>query len=98
MRIVYMDEAGISNRNQESHVVVAAAIIDADRVLASLEHYLEELINEYIPEHHREGFIFHATEIFHGHKAGCGKVFDRDNYPRKKRGELADQLSIIPTK
>jgi hypothetical protein len=43
VRLVYMDEAGISKATQEPFVVVAGAIIDADRVLNGVENQLERI-------------------------------------------------------
>jgi hypothetical protein len=74
MRLVYIDEGGISKATQEPFVVVAGVIIDADRVLNGVENQLERIMQRNIPERYHKEFIFHATELFNG----GGKVFKRE--------------------
>ena len=40
MRLVFMDEAGISNPEQEPFVTVSGVIVDADRLLIAIERHL----------------------------------------------------------
>jgi hypothetical protein len=58
----------------------------------SVETAIAELIAEYVPEQHREGFSFHATELYH-----CsGKIFHHTKYPRERAREALKQLISIP--
>ena len=102
MRLVYMDEAGISKATQEPFVVVAGAVIDADRVLNGVESQLERIMQRHIPERYRDGCVFHATELFNG----GGKVFKREKndfigppeWPLNRRLAIADEIMAIPKK
>lgn len=92
MRLVYVDEAGISK--DEPFLVVSAVVVHADHQLIPLERYLDKLVARWIPADKREGFIFHATELFNG----GGKVFRRDDpdWPLDKRLKIADDIAAIP--
>lgn len=94
MRLIYLDEAGVSNKAQEPWLVVGGVIVDADRQLVALERKLTELRDVYIPEEKREGFIFHATELFNG----GGRVFNRKlgQWPLEKRLEIAERIASLP--
>jgi Protein of unknown function (DUF3800) len=96
MRLVYMDEAGISNPKQEPFLVVAGVLIHADRNLIEIERYLDRLVAQYIPPEHQSDFVFHATELFNG----GGRVFKRDDprYPLAVRLEIASRIAAIPRK
>jgi hypothetical protein len=91
MRFVYLDESGISSK--ETITVVAGVIIDADKQLLAVEAYLNDLIDEYVPNEHRKGFVFHATHLFHG-----SKVFDPLKYPMARRREVLKKLISIPAR
>lgn len=73
LRLVYIDEAGISNPKQEPFLVVAGVIVHADQKLNAIERHLEHILERHIPARQRDGFVFHATELFNG----GGKVFRR---------------------
>jgi hypothetical protein len=94
MRLVYMDEAGVSSPEQEPFLVVTGIIVDADKSLIAVERYLDKLAARYIPAEMRDGFIFHATELF----GGRGKVFKKDDsrFSLSTRLEIADQIAAIP--
>lgn len=96
VRLVYVDEAGISNPVHEPWLVVGAVVVDADKQLVVLEKEIQGLIDQYIPNASRDGFVFHATEIFNG----GGKVFKRNDpdWPLEKRLRIADQLAALPKK
>lgn len=102
VRLVYIDEAGISKPAQEPFLVVAGVIVDADRVLHEIENELECIMMRHIPPAQREGFIFHATELFNG----GGNVFKRASndligpyeWPLERRLKIADEIMAIPQK
>src|SRR5438552_3442539 len=86
-------KAGVSNVSQEPFLVVAGIIVDADKQFKIVEAYLDELVENYIPKELRDGFAFHAMELFHGTKR-----FSRDLWPFQKRLEILDELAAIPKK
>lgn len=91
MRLVYLDEAGISNPAQEPYVVVAAVIVDADRSWHSLEQHLLLLSHEVDSDHYGGPKSFHAKDVWHG-----SGDFPRSDWPREKRLEILKALAQIP--
>jgi hypothetical protein len=91
VRLLYLDEAGISKRDEEPYLVVAGMIVHGDRDWKPLQARIDVLVREYIPEEDREDFVFHATELFSG-----GKYFTREKWPREKRWEILRKLVSIP--
>ena len=91
MRTIYLDETGISVNDPIA--LVAGVIINEDEQWKSVETAVYELIDKYVPEEHRDGFSFHAKDLYH-----CsGKVFDhkRTGYPRERaRAALRELLSV----
>lgn len=88
MRLVYLDEAGISDR--EPFAVVCAVVVDSDRQLKGLEAGLSDLADKCAPPGKRRGFIFHATELY-----GGGKTLVRgESPPEHGRGFLKTLLQI----
>src|SRR5258706_5538592 len=63
-RAVYMDESGTSHG--EPCLAVAAVIVHADRQLGRVEDALREIIDTFIPERCRDGFVLHASDLFSG--------------------------------
>ena len=94
MRLVYLDEAGISNPQQEPYLVVAGIIVHADEQWYALEQYLRDMVTDFIPPSLRAGFTFHANQLF----AGGGKIFDRDVWPKETRWQILQELVSIPEK
>jgi hypothetical protein len=97
VRLVYIDEAGISNKDQEPFLTVAGIVVQADSKLNAIENHLGRLVERHIPARHRDGFIFHAKEIFNG----GGPVFKRvkdefigpREWPLERRLKIADDLA-----
>lgn len=90
VRLVYLDESGISVH--EPVTVVAGVVINADQHWMRVDDYVRDLIDEYVPKEHRDGFIFHAKDLFHG----SGLVFDKRKYPIEKSHEALLKLVSIP--
>lgn len=98
VRLAYMDEAGISNPKEEPFLTFAAVIVHADSKLNGIENHLERLIYRHIPARLREGFVFHATEIF-----SCGKTLRKQKpefigpweWPLERRLKIADDLAAM---
>src|SRR4051794_26608716 len=91
VRVAYLDEAGVSNPNHEPFLVVGGIIIDADRQMIAIEDRIDEICSDHIPEEDREGFVFHATELWSG-----GSYFDRKTWPREKRHQISMDIISIP--
>ena len=91
VRMIYLDAAGLSNPVQEPYVVMAGVIVNADKQWKALSQYLSDMADEIAPPEHREGFAFHATELFSG-----GKMFPREKYEREWRWRVLDELCLIP--
>lgn len=94
MRLVYVDEAGISHPEQEPFLVVAGAIVHADKALVATERHLDKIVKRHIPEAYWKDFVFHATHLFNW----GGSVFTRNHpdYPLTKRLEIAAEIASIP--
>ena len=91
VRFVYLDESGISVN--ESVAVVAGVIVNADLQWKAVEKYLAELIDEYVPPERREGFVFHAKDLFHG----TGRtIFDRRTFPLPRAHEALKKILAVP--
>ncbi|WP_318761817.1 DUF3800 domain-containing protein [Aminobacter niigataensis] len=83
-----MDEAGISRG--ESAMAVAGVIIHGDQQSTSIQKKLAKLIRKHIPEPDQLGFVFHATDIYHG-----ARYFDRRKWQWDKRIEILSDLASI---
>lgn len=93
VRLVYIDESGISVN--ESVAVVAGVVIDADSQWKAVERHLSELTEKIVREEDREGFVFHATDLFHR----SGEVFgNRKKYPIEHCHEALKALLNVPAK
>jgi hypothetical protein len=70
VRLVYLDEAG--SDHQAPSLVVAGVIVHGDQEWTEVDRRILELIDLHVSEESRPGFVFHATDIFHG-----SRYFDR---------------------
>lgn len=91
VRLVYLDEAGVSNPAQEPVLVVAGVIVNPDRQWKELEAYFRGMALALFPDEDPYRFVFHAKDIFHG----TGK-FDRSRWPRRERMRILAQLAQVP--
>ena len=91
MRLVYLDEAGVSNPAQEPNLVVAGIIISGDQDWRKLERHILSLRRKYLPDADHPGFIFHAKDIWHG-----TNYFQRDKWPLERRLQILMDLVEIP--
>lgn len=92
MRLVYVDEAGISNPDQEPFLTVAGIIVHADTQLLKIENRLDELVEKYIPALRQQYFVFHAHELFNARRF----FHDKEYWPLEKRLQIAAELVQIP--
>jgi hypothetical protein len=93
VRLIYLDEAGISSLDHEPIMTVAGVIVHADGQFKAIERHLDELAERLVPDR-SEDFSFHAYELFQG----VGHFSDRDKWPLEKRLEILDELAAIPNK
>jgi hypothetical protein len=106
VRIVFMDEAGVSNPREEPFTVVAGVMIEPDRRYGALDAHIRTLAEDFyggpltvhvLDAIRGEGhpFIFHAKDVWHG-----SGLFPRKSplWPREKRMKLLAALSDIPFK
>jgi len=91
VRLVYLDEAGISNPEHEPYLVVAGVIVNPDRQWKELEAYFRDLAYQLFPDADPYRFVFHAKDIFHG-----SGPFDRKTWSRKERMKIMGQLAQVP--
>lgn len=96
MRLVYIDEAGISDPAQEPFLTVVGVILNADNQFAAVENKLRSIVARRIPAEFQDGFVFHAKDLFNG----GGKVFSRKAglFTLDQRLSIADELAAIPKK
>jgi hypothetical protein len=92
MRLVYLDEGGTDFKAPV--LTVAGVLVHGDSQWPEVDRRIRALIDKYIPEPDRLGFIFHATDIFHG-----SRYFDRQkpewDSPAKRIPILNDLAKII---
>lgn len=88
MFYLYSDEAGTSE-NEPVTVVVSVAI-HADRHWRAAADRLREVLDDGVPRPLREGFIFHAKNVWSGYR-------DYDQvWSREHRAELIGAVASIP--
>jgi hypothetical protein len=92
VRIAFLDESGRSRG--EPFIVVAGPIVHGDRTYRQLVVHLRNIATQFIPEDDRNGFIFHAKDIYH-----CsGPYFKprKTDWPPERRLPILQALSDIP--
>lgn len=90
VRIAYLDESGRS-RNEPT-IVVAGVIVHGDRTYRRLEDAIRDIAREELPDGDSHGFIFHATDLFHG-----SRYFDRRKWPEEQRHRILARLAALPS-
>jgi hypothetical protein len=91
VRRIYCDESGTSG---QGILVAASVIVHGDAQWRPVEDYIGGLINKYVAEDDRLGFVFHATELF----SGSGIFKNREKYPLAHRIEAMKEILSIPSK
>jgi hypothetical protein len=91
-RFAYLDETGLANPVHEPFLVVAGVLVNADQHITALER----LADRVIPDKFRDGFYFHAKDLF----PGAGKVFGKNGplHDYDKRMDIARHIAAIPKK
>ncbi|MBV8775427.1 MAG: DUF3800 domain-containing protein [Deltaproteobacteria bacterium] len=68
VRCIYLDDAGFGDEKHEPIAVVAAVLVNADTQWKPIERDIDSIIERFVPEDSREGFEFHAKELFSSSK------------------------------
>lgn len=88
MYYIYTDEAGISE--PEPVTVVVGVVVHADRHWRIAANWLNEVLDEYVPQPIRLGFVFHAKDVWSGYR-------DYDHvWSREQRADLIRAVASIP--
>ena len=94
MRLIHLDETGVSNKPMdEPYTIVAGVISDPDVHWKAIDYRLKELAYSYTPLNQQAKFYFHASDIFHGNPNG---FFPRHKYDKKTRWKILDDLLQLP--
>lgn len=96
VRIVYLDEAGTSSRQQEPFAVVAGVIVHGDQQLMELRLALQQIMSDHIPESDRKTLVLHTCDIY----GGTG-YFDKKRKPEwdwDRRAAILRDLAALPQK
>jgi Protein of unknown function (DUF3800) len=98
VKLVYIDEAGISNTIHEPYLVVAAIVVNPDKQWRDLERYYDDLANELFADFEQHPdvdpyrFVFHAKDVWHGNGA-----FDRRKWKLQERMKVMSRLAQVPS-
>lgn len=95
VRLVYLDEAGISNPDDEPYLVVAGVIVNADQDWRPLDQHLKSICRRYLPNYDDFGeeFIFHAKDIWQGRR-----YWHHPSWTLEKRRAVLLELAQIPSR
>jgi hypothetical protein len=93
VRVTYMDESG--NSPKDPILIEAAVILHGDDQVIPVEERLQHLIEKHIPRDKRDGFYFHASDIYSGGDKKC-IFFDKQEWPDEKRWAILDDILAIP--
>lgn len=91
VRIAFLDESGRERR--QPIIVVAGVIIHGDHSYRQIEEALRRLVRESVPAADQEGFVFHATDLFHG-----SGYFKREVWAKEDRHAILRNLAAFPVK
>lgn len=89
VRLIYTDEAGTSAK--EPVCVVVAIIVHGDHQWRPLEADMRRIVAERVPEHIKDNFVFHATEVFSG-----GKRVKRHEWAFEERLDFLKEILCLP--
>lgn len=96
-RFVYLDEAGISNLDQEPWCVVAGFILHADGQWKGLDRYLGDMIDDIFPDGPPEDFYFRGYDLWSGCKGGhFPSPQNGGRFTGADRWKILEQLVSIP--
>ncbi len=88
-RLIYLDEAGVSSNEPVS--IVAGVIVHSDNDWKPLESAINH-VKRHVPIHLRDGYIFHAKQLYAG-----GREFNKeDGWEENARWKILEELVAIP--
>jgi hypothetical protein len=91
VRLLYLDEAGTDLK--APNMCVGGVMVHGDREWPEIDSQIAALIEKHVAPDHQDGFIFHATDIYHG-----SRYFDRRKpewEDQAKRHAILDELAAI---
>lgn len=91
VRVLYLDEAGIGNIENDPFLVVAGVLIHADTQWMALAQRLESILRDATPHGSALPSHLHAKDIFHG-----SGEFDRKLWSGDRRFGLLAQIAGLP--
>lgn len=91
VQVVFLDESGTGNLEQDPVLVVAGVIVDANKTWVGLCQRLKQLLHDSVPAGVDRPQFLHAKDIYHG-----TKEFHRDQWSEKARYSLLDDLARLP--
>jgi hypothetical protein len=98
VRLVYLDESGLSHPAQEPWLVEAGVIVHGDYQLKQLYRELREISERHLPQDKVDEIVLHTSDIY----GGNGKHFDKARNPEwadtEKRWAILDDLAQLPKK
>ena len=90
VKFAYLDEAGVSNPEQEPILIVGGVVVDADKDWVKARNLLELIADDVALPEYREGLIFHAKDIFGGSGA-----FPREKFSLEARLDIIRRIVQI---
>lgn len=91
MRLMYVDEAGLSRQDDEPYTVVAGVVLHADLELSAVEDDIAALVDKHIPADIPSRFVLSAKEIFNG-----GSTLKRnEGWDSERRYAIATDLTKL---
>lgn len=91
VRLLYLDEAGTNPTHP--HACAAGVLIDGDQDWPEVDRRIVALIEKHIEPERRLGFVFHATDIYHG-----TGYFDRRKARWKERERSSHRFGDDPNR
>jgi hypothetical protein len=91
VRLLYLDEGGSDRK--APFLSVAGVMVHGEKEWPEIDRRVLDLIEKHIPENDHIGFVFHATDIFHG-----SGYFDRRKpewEDREKRTQILNDLAAV---
>jgi hypothetical protein len=91
VRVAFLDEAGISNENEEPFTVVAGPIVHGDHDWFPLEEKLHAIVKREFPDD--PAAFLHTADIYGGNK----RFHKTKGWDATRRFELLDEIAQIPS-
>lgn len=92
MRLAFLDESGVGSIRNDTHVIIAGVIVNADGQVLSLQKYLKAMLEDLTPKGVVQPTHFHAKDIFWG-----TNQFDKKQWSEGLRREILRELGSLPS-